>query len=110
MLVDARAGRFGGKAQGSHELAIVDLRVLGAEHRARELACEMWLATARFRRRDPMQRQAEFLLKHELMGEPGLIVCGQREEERALLPQLHIDARHVEQLGSESGPARLALA
>src|SRR5262245_57714011 len=43
------------------------------------------------------------------MGEPGLIVRGQREEERALRPQLHIDARHVEQLGSESGPAPLAL-
>jgi len=110
MLVDARAGRFGGDAQGGHELAIVDLRVLGAEHRARELACEVWLPAPCFRRRDPMQRQAEVLLKHELMGEPGLIVRGQREEERALRPQLHIDARHVEQLGGESRPARLALA
>jgi hypothetical protein len=56
VLADAGAGRFGGDAQCGRELAIVDLSVLRAEHRTRQLAGEVRLAPPRLGSRDPLQR------------------------------------------------------
>ncbi len=71
--------RFGGDAQGGRELAVVDLMVLRAPHRAGELAGEMRLAPARLGGGNPFQRQAELLLEREVMVEPRLVVGGQRD-------------------------------
>jgi len=96
--------------QGGNELAIIDLVILGAEHRARELADKVRLASSRLRRRNPSQRQSELLLEGELMEEPRLVVRGQCDDQRPLRPQSHIDAGHLLQFRGESGPAPLALA
>src|SRR6266550_44282 len=70
----------------------------------------MRLAPPRLGGGDPLQRQAELVLKHEVMGEPRLIVCGQGNHQRALLAQFHVDARGGLEFGRERRPARLALA
>ena len=44
MLADTCAGSLGGDPQCGCELAIVDLSILGTEHRTRQLAGEVWLA------------------------------------------------------------------
>ena len=105
-----RAGALGCDPQGGGELAVVDLGILGAPHRAGELAGEVRLAPARLRRRNPGQRQAELLLERKLMVQARLIVRGQREQQRALAPQLHVDPGGLPEFGREGRPARLALA
>ena len=102
--------RFGGDPQRSRELAIVDLMVLRTEHGTGELAGKMRLAPARLRRRDPLQRQAELLLEHELMVQPGLVVRGQGDDQGSFPSQLHVYSRGLQELRGEGGPARLALA
>src|SRR5215471_20263225 len=110
MLADAGAGRFGSEAQRGRELAIVDLRVFGAEHRSGELARQMRLAPPRLGRGNPLKRQPEFLLEHKLMAQPCLVVRGQGDDQCPLTPQVYVDARDLQQLRGESGPARLAFA
>src|SRR5215813_3598752 len=44
------------------------------------------------------------------MVQPRLIVRGQGDDQRALGAQFHVHTRDLEQLGGESGPARLAFA
>ena len=70
----------------------------------------MRLAAAAFGGGDPGQRQIELLLEHEVMREPRLIVGRERDHQRALAAQLHIDAGGLAQLGGESRPACLAVA
>src|SRR5215470_5469487 len=110
MLTNAGAGHFGSEAQRGRELAIVDLRVFGAEHRSGELACQMRLAPPRLSRGNPLQRQPELLLEYKLMAQPCLVVRGQGDDQRAFCAQFDVDARDLQQLRSESGPARLAFA
>src|SRR5262249_19938973 len=65
---------------------------------------------SRLRRRNPLQREPECLLEYKLMAQPRLVVRGQGDDQRPLGPQVYIDARGLEQLRRESGPARLAFA
>jgi hypothetical protein len=53
-----------------------------AQHGSGELAGQMRLAAARFRRRDPLQRQPEFLLEYEVMVQPRRVVGGQCDHEK----------------------------
>src|SRR5260370_39629451 len=78
MLVDAGARRLRGYRQGGRELAVVDLMIFRAEHRARELAGQMRLAPSRFRSRNAMQRQLELLLELGVMKEPRLVIGRRR--------------------------------
>ena len=110
VLADGGAGRLGGDAQGGGELAVVDLVVLRAPHRAGELAGEMRLASSRLRRRNPLQRQAELLLEDEMMMQPRLVVRGRGDDQRAFGAQFHIDAGGRLQFGGKGRPARLAVA
>ncbi len=110
VLVNGGAGAFGSDAQCGRKLAVVDLMVLRRPHRARELAGEMRLAPAGFGRGNPLDRQAELLLMRQVMVRARLIVGGQRHDQRALLPQLDVDAGRRQQFGGEGRPARLALA
>ena len=110
MLVDDGARGFRGDAQGGRELAIVDLVVLRAEHRASELAGEVRLAPSRLRRRNPVQWQPELVLEHEVMIQPRLVVGRQGDDQRPLGPQFHVNAGRPLQFRGESGPTRLALA
>jgi hypothetical protein len=109
MLIHLRTGRLRGDSQSCSELAVVDLMVLGRQHRTGELAGKMRLAAPRFRRRDPLQRQAELLLKGELMVEPRLVVRSQGNDQRTLAPQFHVDAGRFQQFRGKCGPTRLAL-
>ena len=52
----------------------------------------MRLAPPRLGGRNPLQRQAELLLEHELMVQPRLVVRGQRDDQRALRAQPDLDA------------------
>ena len=110
VLANGRARSLGGDAQGGGELAVVDLMVLRAPHRAGELAGQMRLAAAGLGGRNPAQRQAELLLIVEMMVDARLIVGGQRHHQRALGAQLDVDAGRLQQLRGKAGPARLALA
>src|SRR5262249_43230025 len=58
----------------------------------------------------PLQRQAELLLKHKMMVEPCLVVCGQGHDQGAFGAQFDVDARGLHQVGGKRRPARLAVA
>src|SRR5262245_33096569 len=110
MFANGRARALGGNAQRRHELTVFNLVIFGAEHRARELAGKMRLAPPRFHRRDPLQRQAELLLKHKMMVEPCLVVRSQGHDQGAFGAQFDVDARGLHQVGGKRRPARLAVA
>ena len=80
-------------AQAGRELAVVDLMVLRAPHRAGELAGEMRLAPARLGGGNPLQRQAELLLMRKMMMDARLIVGGERDDQRAFRAQFDVDRR-----------------
>ena len=63
----------------------------------------MRLLGARLGAGQPVERQVEFFLKLQLMRDLGLIVGGQREDQRALVAQFHIDAARAQQLLGKSG-------
>ena len=48
-------------------------------------------------------------MKLQAVGDLGLIVRGQRQDERAFAAQFHIDAGRAQKLLGESRPPRLAL-
>ncbi len=110
MLVDAGAGRLRGDPQRERKLAIVDLMILRGEHRARELAGKVRLAPSRLGGGNPLQRQLEPLLEREMMKKPGLVVGGERNDQRALAAQLHVDTGGLLELLGKRRPARLAVA
>ncbi len=84
--------------------------VLWAEHGARELAGQMRFFRPCRRRRQPLDRQAELLLKFQMMRQRGLIVRRQRQNERAFAAQFDVDAGRLQKLLGEGRPARLAIA
>src|SRR5262245_3819029 len=70
----------------------------------------MRLAPARLRRRDPLQWQAELVLKHEVLLQPRLLVGGERHDDGALGAQLDVDPGRLWKLRRKRWPARLARA
>ena len=110
MLVDDRAGGFGGDAQRRRQLAIVDLMVFRRPHGAGELAGEVRLAPARLGGGNPLQRQAELFLMGKMMVDARLVVGGQRDDQRSFRAQFDVDAGRLQQFRREGRPARLALA
>jgi hypothetical protein len=108
VLADAGTSRLGGNAQGGGQFAIIDLGVFRAEHRARELARQVRLASSCLRRRNPLQGQPELLLEYKLMAQPCLVVRRQCDDQRPFRAQSHIHAGRLLQFGGESGPPRLA--
>src|SRR5207248_2131684 len=89
MLIDYCTGFLGSAAKCQRESTIVHLMVLRTEHRAGELAGEMWLAPAGLRCSDPVYGQAQLLLEHEVMLETRLIVWRQGDDERSFRAQLN---------------------
>ncbi len=88
------------------ELAVVDLMIFRAEYRAGDLSGQMRLLGARTGSRQPIERQAELVLKLQLMRERRLIVGGQRQNQRALAPQFDVDAARAQKfLGKSSASA-----
>ena len=110
VLAHDRARALGRLAQGRRELPILDLMILRAPHRARELAGEMRLAPAGLRGADPIERQAKLVLEHEMMLQARLIVGGERHDDGALRAQLNVNPGRLRKLRREGRPARLALA
>ena len=108
--MNCRTGGLGGNAQRRDKFAVVDLVVLRAEERAGDLSGKVRLARARRRGREPFERQIKAALKLQAVGDLGLIVGSERKHQRALLPQLDIDAARARKFLGEDGPARLALA
>ena len=110
LLVDGDAGGLGRHTQRLHQLAVVDLMVLRREQGAGDLAGEMRLPRPCRRRRQPFERQVELPLKLQAVGDLGLIVRGEGEDQRALATQFDVDGCRAQKLRGEAGPARLALA
>src|SRR5215472_4898938 len=103
--MNARARDARRNEQRRCKLAVVDLMILRSKHRARELAGKMRLALARLGRGDPLQRQIKLALELEMMKEPRLIVGSERDHQRALAPQLDVDARNLLELLRKRRPA-----
>jgi hypothetical protein len=70
----------------------------------------VWLAPSRFRRRDPLQWQAELVLENEVMQQARLIIRREGDDKRALGAQLDVDAGRLQNFCRERRPAYLALA
>src|SRR6478735_10047162 len=83
--------------------------VLRREHGARDFAGEVWLARPRRGGGEPFERQVELPLKLQAMGDLGLIVGGEGEDQRALATQFDVDAGRAQKLSGEAGPACLAV-
>ena len=92
------------------ELAVVDLMILRRKQRAGDFSGQMRLARPRRGGRKPFERQIELFLKLQPMADLGLVVGGERENERALAAQFDVDAACPQELLGEGRPARLAVA
>ena len=82
VLIDNRAGGARRLPQSRNELAVVNLMILRTVHRASERRGKMRLASARFRRIDPFDREFEFLLERELMHEARAVIGRDGEDQR----------------------------
>jgi hypothetical protein len=74
------------------KLAVVDLMVLRRKQCAGDLAGKTRLACAGCRSGKPFERQIEPALKLKVVSDGRLVVGGQGEHQRALAPELNIDA------------------
>src|SRR5207247_5071586 len=87
VLMDPHPRAGGGGLQGRRELAIVDLMVLRAPYRPGDCG-EVRLPSPRFLRGNPFDRQLQRLLELQVMVDAGLIVRGERDDERSLAAQI----------------------
>jgi hypothetical protein len=110
MLVDDYAGFFRSLSQREREHSIVYLMVFRTEDRSGELARDMRLAPSHFRGRDPLQGQADLVLKRKVVLQARLIVGRQSNDECSLRTQLDVHFGACPQFLGKSGPARLTFA
>jgi hypothetical protein len=61
-------------------------------NRAGKLAGKMRLASSGLGRRNPMQRQADFMLEDKVVMQARLIVGGKSHDQRTLVAELDVDA------------------
>ncbi len=107
VLVEGGPGGAGGDLQRLGHLAVVHLMVLGAQHRAGQLAGEIGLALARLGGAQPFHRQAEALLEGVEVPKPRPVIGGEGDGECALGAQAHIKAGGGLKVGGEARPQRL---